>query len=143
MMKTIRAALYFSLCMLSMMVMAGKDPKVLAVENYIKALNTKDIKIIESMYAKNATVEDPVGAPVKEGHAEVVKFYAEGAFKGEISAELTGPVRVAGDSAAFEFTVYFNGMKMEVIDVFEFNKDNQVVSMKAYWSNANISPMKK
>lgn len=140
---SIKSLLLAALFALSAMAMAEKDQKVQVVENYIKSLNTSDIAIIKAMYAENATVEDPVGTPVKEGHAAVVNFYAEGAFKGEISAELTGPVRVAGDSAAFEFTVYFNGMKMEVIDVFEFNKENKVVSMKAYWSNANISPMQK
>jgi hypothetical protein len=27
-----------------------------------------------------------------------------------------------------------------VIDVFEFNEDNKVTSLKAYWSFANLSP---
>ncbi|NRB38898.1 MAG: nuclear transport factor 2 family protein [Pseudomonadales bacterium] len=143
MLKIVKTSIAVLLCSLSVVVFAAKDAKVVAVENYMKALNTADIEIIKSMYAKNATVEDPVGTPLKEGHEAVVKFYAEGAFKGNLSAELSGPVRVAGDSAAFSFNVIFNGMKMEIIDVFEFNQANEVVSMKAYWSNANITPLKK
>ena len=47
-----------------------------------------------------------------------MKFYAEGLSLEVAIAELTGPIRVAGDSAAFSFNVFFNGMKLEVIDVF-------------------------
>ncbi len=114
------------------------------VKNYVKSLNTKDISIIKSMYAKDATVSDPWGTEPKVGYDAIVKFYAEGAYheKAQLSAELTGPIRVAGDSAAFSFNVFFNGMKLEVIDVFEFNEEGKVQVMKAYWSNANITPMK-
>jgi len=113
------------------------------VKNYIKALNTKDIEIIKAMYAKNASVSDPWGTPPKQGFDAVVKFYAEGAFhkEAQLSAKLTGPIRVAGDSAAFPFDVIFNGMRLEVIDVFEFDQEGKVHTMKAFWSNANITPL--
>ena len=124
----------------SLAVFANPDPKVVAVENYIEALNNKDIEFIKSLYADNATAEDPVGSEVLEGHAAVVALYADGAFKSDLSAELTGPIRVAGNSAAFSFNLYVSGMKMEVIDVFEFNEDNKVTSLKAYWSFSNLSP---
>lgn len=115
------------------------------VRNYVKALNTKDIAIIKAMYAKDATVSDPLGTPAKVGFDSIVAFYDKGAFnpQANLSAELTGPIRVAGNAAAFSFNVFFNGMKLEVIDVFEFNQDGKVQTMKAYWSNANISPMAK
>lgn len=138
----LKSFLLLSFISLSMTALSATDAKVQVVEDYVTALNTADIEIIKKMYANNATVEDPVGTPLKVGHTDIVKFYAEGAFKGKLFAELTGPVRVAGNSAAFSFNVHFNGMKMEIIDVFEFNEKNQVVSMKAYWSNANISPLK-
>ena len=115
------------------------------VRNYVNAINTKDISIIKAMYAKNATVSDPLGTEPKVGFDAVIKFYEDGAFNenSQLSAELTGPIRVAGNSAAFSFNVIFNGVKIEVIDVFEFNEKGQVEVMKAYWSNANISPLKK
>lgn len=121
------------------------EQRVAVVNNYVKALNTKDLSIIKAMYAKNASVSDPLGTPAKEGFDAVIKFYAEGAFneQAKLSAELTGPVRVAGNSAAFSFNVYFNGVKLEVIDVFEFNDEGKVEVMKAYWSNSNITPMSK
>ena len=122
---------------------ADIEQRVAVVNNYVKALNTKDISIIKAMYAPNATVHDPLGTEPKSGFDAVVKFYAEGAFnkQAQLSAELTGPVRVAGNSAAFSFNVFFNGLKLEVIDVFEFNKEGKVEVMRAYWSNANISPI--
>jgi steroid delta-isomerase len=124
----------------SLAVLAYPDPKVVAVENYIEALNNEDIEFIKALYADDATAEDPVGSEILEGHAAVIALYADGAFKSDLTAELTGPIRIAGNSAAFSFNLYVNGMKMEVIDVFEFNEDNKVTSLKAYWSFANLSP---
>jgi steroid delta-isomerase len=114
------------------------EAKTQAVENYIKLLNEQSYAGLEALYAENATVEDPYGTPAKTGMAEIKEFYKIG-FEAGVSAELTGPIRVAGDSAAFSFNVLFNGMKMEVIDVFQFDENDKVVSMKAYWSEANIS----
>ncbi len=142
MLKTMQLIVVLCITCFSSIVIASKDAKVEVVENYIKALNTKDITIISSMYSKNATLEDPVGTPIKQGHEQIMNFYKEGAFQGDIAAELSGPIRIAGDSAAFSFVVFFNGMKIEVIDVFVFDQRDKVTSMKAYWSNANVSPIK-
>ena len=48
-------------------------------------------------------------------------------------------MRCAGNAAAFAFEVHVAGMKIEVIDVFEFDAEGKVVSMKAYWGQENIS----
>ncbi len=110
-----------------------------AVQNYIRTLNRHEIDVIKELYATDATIEDPYGSDVISGIDDIVAFYQQ-AFDGGVKAELTGPVRVAGNSAAFSFNVLVNKIKIEVIDIFEFNHDNQVVSLKAYWSEANVSP---
>jgi steroid delta-isomerase len=112
--------------------------KTQAVENYIKLLNEQSEDMLVALYAANATVEDPYGSPAHVG-IEAIKTFYKTAFEAKISVALTGPIRVAGDSAAFSFNVLFNGMTIEAIDVFTFNEANKVQSMKAYWSEANIS----
>ncbi len=111
--------------------------KTASVEYYMQLLNEHKPEMLEVLYAEDALVEDPYGTPGHKGMNAIKQFYSK-AFDAKISAELTGPVRVAGDSAAFEFKVDFNGMIMEIIDVFQFNDEGKVISMKAYWSEANI-----
>ena len=117
----------------------SQDAKVTAVENYMKALNEADMDLIKALYSDDATVEDPYGTEPKTGIEAIVAFYQQG-FDAGLKAELTGPVRVAGDSAAFSFNVLFGESIIEVIDVFQFNDNDEVKSMKAYWSEANMKP---
>ena len=114
------------------------ENKVKQVEYYIELLNSHKPEMLDVLYHEHATVEDPYGSPAHEGIDAIKSFY-NGAFEAKITAELTGPVRVAGDSAAFCFNVVYNGMLMEIIDVFQFDENDKVISMKAYWSEANIS----
>lgn len=107
-----------------------------AVENYIKAISTEDFDAIRTIYAENGTVEDPVGSAPHEGIEAIMAFY--GALKGMgVKLELTGAIRCAGNSAAFPFQAKIGPVTMEVIDVFEFNEDGKVVSMRAYWGPEN------
>ena len=106
------------------------------VEAYIEAISSEDFDAIRAIYADNGTVEDPVGGPVNEGIEAIMKFY--GGIKGlGVKLTLTGAVRLAGNSAAFPFTAKIGPTTMEVIDVFEFDGDGKVVSMKAYWGPEN------
>lgn len=111
--------------------------KIRAVEQYVEAFANTDIDIIRRMYADNATVEDPVGTPVHEGLDAICTFY-EGALKAGAKLALTGTPRCAGNAVAFSFQVTMPGMLIDVIDVFEFDEDGKVASMKAYWGPENI-----
>lgn len=71
-------------------------------DNYLRGLNEQNLELILSLYADNATVEDPVGSPVRKGKAALREFYT-GAVKMDLQLTRTGPVRVAGHEAAFPF----------------------------------------
>ena len=116
--------------------MDAKD-KIRAVEKYVEAFATTDMAIIRNMYAGNATVEDPVGTPVHEGLDAICTFY-EGALKAGAKLALTGTPRCTGNAVAFPFQVTMPGMVIDVIDVFEFDEQGKVASMKAYWGPENI-----
>ena len=112
--------------------------KIAVVEKYIQAFANNDISLIKEIYAEDATVEDPVGSEVRHGIAAIVEFYQQG-FGAGAKLELTGPARCAGNAVAFPFSVSVASMKIDVIDVFEFNIGGKVASMKAYWGPENIT----
>jgi hypothetical protein len=60
-----------------------------------------------ALFAQDATLEDPVGSERLVGHAAIATFYERAMAMGA-TLELRGPVRVAGDCAAFAFTVFVN-----------------------------------
>ncbi len=113
------------------------EAKVNAVENYLKALNEKDMGLIESLYADDAIVHDPYGVNEVKG-LEAIKGFYQQAFDANVTGALTGPVRVTGDSAAFSFFINYQGAVIDIIDVFQFNDAGKVISMKAYWSQENM-----
>ena len=113
------------------------NDKIKVVEGYIEAFDTCDMDIIRKMYAADARVEDPVGTPVHEGLDAICSFY-EGALKSGAKLALTGTPRCAGNAVAFPFKVEMPGMVIDVIDVFEFDEEGKVASMKAYWGPENI-----
>ena len=111
--------------------------KIRVVEQYVEAFANTDMDIIRGMYASNARVEDPVGTPVHEGLDAICTFY-EGALKSGAKLALTGTPRCTGNAVAFPFQVTMPGMVIDIIDVFEFDGDGKVASMKAYWGPENI-----
>lgn len=105
-------------------------------KQYLAAVSDGDVATIRAMYATDAILEDPVGSDLREGIEAICEFYEQGAQM-NVSAELTGAPRCAGNTVAFPFKVKVGEMTIEVIDVFEFNTDGKIQSMKAYWGPDN------
>lgn len=113
-----------------------------AMQAYIDAFNRKDLAAIVALYADDATVEDPVGSPVKSGRAEIEAFY-EGALKMGATLNLVAPIRAShGDSAAMAFdvdvTLPDGPVLIHVIDVMTFNEAGQYTSMRAFWGAGDM-----
>jgi steroid Delta-isomerase len=121
--------------------MLDADLMVAAVEAYISSYNRADLDGVCAVFADNAVVEDPVGTPPRVGQAALREFFAVGI---EAGARLTldGPVRCASDHAAFAFHVDLTwdgrATRIDVIDVFAFDAQGKVSSMKAYFGPANM-----
>jgi len=106
--------------------------KIKVVERYVEAFANSDMNIIRDMFAEDARVEDPVGSPVHDGMEAISAFY-EGALASGAKLTLTGKPCCAENAVAFSFRVTMPGMKIDIIDVFEFDDQGKVNSMKAYW----------
>ncbi len=107
------------------------------VHKYVEAFAKEDMDIIREIYADDATVEDPVGTPLHVGIEAVCAFY-EGALKSGAKLALSGDPRCSGNAVAFPFQVQMPGVGIDIIDVFEFDGEGKVNSMKAYWSGENM-----
>lgn len=111
--------------------------KINCVNLYIEAFESSDINIIREVYAADATLEDPVGSGLHTGIEAICAFY-QTALDSGATLSLNGTPRCAGNSVAFPFVVHTRAVKIEVIDVFEFNEDGQICRMRAYWGEDNI-----
>lgn len=107
------------------------------VHKYVEAFEKQDINIIREIYSDDARVEDPVGTDVHVGIDAVCAFY-DGALKSGAKLALSGEPRCSGNAVAFPFQVQMPGITIDIIDVFEFNAESKVNSMKAYWSDGNM-----
>lgn len=110
------------------------------VDSYLRGLNNKDLETILSLFAENATVEDPVGSEILEGIDAIKKFYSA-AVAMDLKLVRTGPVRIAANEAAFPFYLEMEHkgklMRIDIIDVFRFDEEGKVVSMRAFWGRSN------
>lgn len=113
-----------------------------AVHAYVSAFDNSDPTAVRDLFAADATVEDPVGSPPHVGHDAIYGFYAKSMETGA-KLFLEGPVRIAGNSAAFAFSVKLalsdSPMQIDVIDIFEFDDAGKVRSMRAYFGPTNFS----
>ena len=106
------------------------------VENYLKFVASGTVDEIISLFAADATVEDPVGTDVRTTEASLREFYGIIEPLKQESELLT--LRIAGDTAAFHFRLVtdFGEQKFELspIDVMTFDSDGKITSMRAVWS---------
>lgn len=113
-----------------------------AVHAYVDAFDREDAEAAVSLFAVDASVEDPVGTPAKVGHDEIRAFY-EASMATGAKLRLEGPVRLTGEYAAFAFRVQLtlDGklLTIDVIDIFRFNAEGKVTEMKAYFGPSNMT----
>ena len=111
-------------------------------ETYTRSLEASDLESLLDLFADDASIEDPVGTPLREVKEVLRAFYAE-ACQGVAKAELTGSPRLAGNEVAFPFTVTAGTPEQEIIiniiDVFRFNDAGKVSTMRAFWGPDNMN----
>lgn len=121
--------------------MPDPDKMIVAVHRYVEAFDKSDAEMAADIFANDATVEDPIGSPLKEGREAILDFYT-GAMASGAKLILQEPVRVGADHAAFAFQVQMemngNAMTIDVIDTFRFDDNGKVTQMKAFWGPGNM-----
>lgn len=113
-----------------------------AMQAYIDAFNHSDWEGIVSLYADDATVEDPVGQGLINGRADIAAFYQRSIETGA-RLRLAAPIRAShGDEAAMAFDVELTMPSgravIRVIDVMRFDESGRFSSMRAYWGQSDM-----
>lgn len=112
-----------------------------AVHEYVAAFEAGSAERVAALYAADATVEDPVGAPKYVGREAIHAFYSQSMATGA-KLKLLGPIRVVADYAVFPFSVnlHWEGSdrRIDVIDTFRFNDANEIIEMRAFWGPTNM-----
>ncbi|MGV9671609.1 MULTISPECIES: nuclear transport factor 2 family protein [unclassified Gordonia (in: high G+C Gram-positive bacteria)] len=111
------------------------------VENYIEYLTSGTAEQIADLYAADATVEDPIGADIRDTREQLVEFYSVITGMDERTATLKWK-KIAGDTAVFEFTLVTGtaGMRFEItpVDIMVFDADGKITSMRAVWQASDL-----
>lgn len=124
--------------------MPSPDEMRAAALKYFSCFATADVDGIMSLFAEDAVVEDPIGAPPQQGAAAIRKFFESGFayVGGRILFEPEGAVRVAGNYAACAAIAICDRasppFRMETLDVWTFDESGKFASMKAFYGPTNI-----
>jgi steroid Delta-isomerase len=106
------------------------------VERYVKLMTAGDADAIADLYAEDASIEDPIGAPPQRGREAIRTWYRASA--GKVRLELTGPIRVAAGEAAFPMQGTIGSPDapayLDIIDVMKFDAEGRITSLRAFWS---------
>jgi steroid delta-isomerase len=111
------------------------------IERYVARVATGTTEEVLELFAEGATVEDPIGTEVRTTREAIRKLYS--GLEGLEQAGDVLSVRIAGGEAAFLFELRTRaGEKtytLAPIDVMTFDDDGKITSMRAYWSEADMS----
>ncbi|OBF53527.1 nuclear transport factor 2 family protein [Mycolicibacterium monacense] len=113
------------------------------VARYVALVEAGTADELVSLFADDATVEDPVGGDVLVGREAIHRFYA-GLETLDRSTELT-LLRVAGREAAFVFTITFSvgdtRMTLQPVDTVVFNEAGEISSLRSYFAPTDVTPV--
>lgn len=117
--------------------MSSSDHIRSVYSRYVDLVSAGDAVAVAALYAPDATLEDPIGAPLQRGREAIRAFYAASA--GAVKLALSGPVRVCGREAAAPMVATLQGPDgrracIDIIDVMTFGEDGLITSMRAFWS---------
>ncbi|KAF0958005.1 nuclear transport factor 2 family protein [Rhodococcus sp. T7] len=110
------------------------------IESYVKSVASGTVDDVLALYAPGATVEDPVGTDLRTTEESIRALY--GIVEPlEQTVEL-GIVRIAADTAAFNFTLTTHRgerkIDLSIIDVMTFDDDAKITSMRAIWDRTDM-----
>lgn len=122
--------------------MTEHQAAVKIIDTYMQALSAGDHAAVADLYADDARLEDPVGSEAITGKQAILAFYQK-ATDNKLTCKRTGQVRYANRELVFPFECLVLSdaakMKIEIIDHFVLNDDGLIVSMRAFWSQENMS----
>jgi steroid Delta-isomerase len=118
------------------------SPEAIAetVNRYLALVATGTAEEIVTLYAADATIEDPIGSDIRRGTDAIRAFYA-GFQDAKKDTELA-EVRISGSEAAFFWHLTLDAgdsrTRISPISTMSFDGDAKITSMRAFWSPADV-----
>jgi steroid delta-isomerase len=120
--------------------MPSQEAIVQTVKSYLEFLASGTADDIVTLYATDATIEDPVGADLLRGHDAIRQFYA--AFQDAKKETELAELRVAGSEAAFLWYLTLDAgdarTRIAPFSLMAFDDDARITSMRAFWSPSDV-----
>jgi len=111
------------------------------VAEYTRAMTDGDGEAMQALFGADFVIEDPVGAPPIQG-ADAIATRV-GAARAPGSLSLIGPVCGTAQRAAAplraSFTLNGEDRTIDLIDVFDFDDEGRITSLRAYWGEDNFT----
>jgi steroid delta-isomerase len=126
--------------------MADQTDIQATIERYWSTFSSGDRDGWLALFADDATMEDPVGSPLKRGKDEIGAFFDQ-SMAGVESVELRGmgATVIVGNEAAFAMEVrpVVGGaaLTMAVVDVMTFDDGAKITSQRAFVDFGQIRPV--
>ena len=116
------------------------------IENYVRAWKTNDRELLLSLFAEDASWEDPVGTPAFVGHEGVARFWEFAHVEdGRTLTPVPHKIMACGNEGVLHFTMQVRlpaanqGLDLVVIDQFILDEQGKIKSAKAYWDEQCVS----
>jgi steroid delta-isomerase len=117
------------------------------IDAYCSTFSANDRQGWLDCWADDATMEDPVGSPLKRGKDEIGAFYDQSheMVPEGVVLELTGEPVICGDEAAIPMRVVISmgGSKMTtpIVDIMRFDADAKIASQRAFVNLGDLVPL--
>lgn len=112
------------------------------LQAYVDRINAGDAEGVSALFSPDATIEDPVGSPIKRGDEIAAWFRDTVAFNTHIVP--VAPIRGShGAEAALAFEVDFTPpgerrMRIRSIDVCRFDEQGLITSLRGFWGPSDL-----
>lgn len=110
------------------------------VKSYLEFLASGTADDVVTLYAAEATIEDPVGSDLLRGHEAIRQFYA--AFQDAKKETELAELRIAGSEATFLWRLTLSAADTRTviapISLMTFDDDAKIASMRAFWSPSDV-----
>jgi steroid delta-isomerase len=127
--------------------MADQSASIRAtIDRYVQLFTSGDREAWLGCFTPDATMEDPVGTPIKHGRDEIGSFYDQSRGSADtVELRLGGEPVVCGSQAAFVLDIIVTlgdaKMGMGAIDIMTFDDDARITSQRAFVDFSKLAPL--
>jgi len=115
-----------------------------AVNSYLDSWRNGDSQARAALFADNAVVEDPVGAPVIEGKTALLAFWQRtDAYPTKFEPTLEN-ILVCGNEAMVRFSMHIDVVgvasgTLHILENFKLDKSGKIMKLRAFWDENSVS----